>query len=52
MTCVNDKQLAHHYLSHDTQNKLPIMMTITDKVTRKVKYAKHYSILLDCSRTE
>lgn len=51
MKRINDKQLAHHYLSHDIQNELITLMskTITDEVIRRVKEAKYYSILLDCT---
>lgn len=52
MKRINDKQLAHHYLSHDIQNELITLMsqTVTDEVICRVKEAKYYSILLHCTR--
>lgn len=52
MRRITDKQLAHHYLSHDIQNELITLMskTVTDEVIRKLKEAKYYSFLLDCTR--
>lgn len=52
MKRISDKQLSHHYLSHDIQNELIILMskTVVNEIIRKVKEAKYYSFLLDCTR--
>ena len=45
MKRISDKQLSHHYLSHDIQNELIILMskTVVNEIIRKVKEAKYYS---------
>lgn len=50
MRCVNDKQLAHHYLNHEIQNQLITLISkeVIDEVICRVKETKYYSILLDC----
>ncbi|XP_069963873.1 zinc finger MYM-type protein 1-like [Bactrocera oleae] len=52
MKRISDKQLSHYYLSHDIQNELIILMskTVAKDIIRKVKEAKYYSFLLDCTR--
>lgn len=52
MRRISDKQIVHHYLSHDIQNELMTLMskTVKDEVIRKVKEAKYYYFLLDCTR--
>ncbi|KAH9643689.1 hypothetical protein HF086_001799 [Spodoptera exigua] len=52
MKRISDKQLSHHYLSHDIQNELIILMskTVVNEIIRKVKEEKYYSFLLDCTR--
>lgn len=49
---INSKQLAHHYLSHDIQNELITLMsnTVISEVIGRIKEAKYYSFLLDCTR--
>ncbi|GBP51838.1 Zinc finger MYM-type protein 1 [Eumeta japonica] len=49
---INEKQLDQHYLSHDIQNELITFMSksVTDEIIQRVKQAKYYAILLNCTR--
>ena len=49
---INEKQIARNYLSHDIQNELITLMskTVIDEIMHRVKQAKYYGFLLDCTR--
>ncbi|KAF2879931.1 hypothetical protein ILUMI_26260 [Ignelater luminosus] len=49
---INEKQLNQHYLSHDIQNELITLMSksVIDEIIHRVKQAKYYTFLLDCTR--
>ncbi|CAG4962562.1 unnamed protein product [Parnassius apollo] len=52
MQRINEKQLTQHYLSHDVQNELIALMSksVIEEIIHRVKQAKYYAILLDCTR--
>lgn len=52
MKRINEKQLTQHYLSHDIQNELITLMSksVINEIIHRVKQAKYYAILLDCTR--
>ena len=49
---MNEKQISQSYLSHDIQNELIALMpkTVIDEIIHRVKQAKYYGFLLDCTR--
>ncbi|XP_065674141.1 zinc finger MYM-type protein 1-like [Hydra vulgaris] len=51
MQRIQDKETKEHYLSNDTQNELIRLLAreIESKNLSKVKKAKYYSIILDCT---
>ncbi|XP_065662505.1 zinc finger MYM-type protein 1-like [Hydra vulgaris] len=51
MQRIQDKETKEHYLSNDTQNELIRLLAreIESKILSKVKKAKYYSIILDCT---
>ncbi|XP_065645556.1 zinc finger MYM-type protein 1-like [Hydra vulgaris] len=51
MQRIQDKETKEHYLSNDTQNELIRLLAteIESKNLSKVKIAKYYSIILDCT---
>ncbi|GFX20393.1 zinc finger MYM-type protein 1 [Trichonephila clavipes] len=52
MQRINEKQLTQHYLSPDIQNELIALMSksVIEEIIHRVKQAKYYSFLLDCTR--
>ncbi|GFV88578.1 TTF-type domain-containing protein [Trichonephila clavipes] len=52
MQRINEKQLTQHYLSHDIQNELIALMStsVIEEIIHRVKQAKYYAFLLDCTR--
>ncbi|GFT59555.1 zinc finger MYM-type protein 1 [Trichonephila clavipes] len=52
MQRINEKQLTQHYLSHNIQNELIALMSksVIEEIIRRVKQAKYYAFLLDCTR--
>ncbi|GFX98995.1 TTF-type domain-containing protein [Trichonephila clavipes] len=52
MQRTNEKQLTQHYLSHDIQNELIALMSksVIEEIIHRVKQAKYYAFLLDCTR--
>lgn len=46
MNRTNNRQLAHHYLSHDIQHELIILMsyTVTSEVSGRIEEAKSYDL--------
>ncbi|XP_065658955.1 zinc finger MYM-type protein 1-like [Hydra vulgaris] len=51
MQRIQDKETKEHYLSNDTQNELIRLLAreIESKNLSKVKKAKYYSVILDCT---
>ncbi|GFX04082.1 zinc finger MYM-type protein 1 [Trichonephila clavipes] len=49
---INEKQLTQRYLSHDIQNELIALMSksVIEEIIHRVKQAKYYAFLLDCTR--
>ena len=49
---INEKQVAQNDLSYDNQNELITLMskTVIDEIINRVKQAKYFTFLLDCTR--